>query len=84
MDMTSPREGHMAIHIRRREFVATLGALAAAWPLATRAQQAAKVAQIGFLGLAPASAWAAPLEAQRAGLRDLGYVEGNNIVFKWG
>src|SRR5262249_40916414 len=43
----------------------------------------AKVAQIGFLGLGPASAWAAPLEALRAGLRDLGYVEGNNIVFKW-
>jgi putative tryptophan/tyrosine transport system substrate-binding protein len=74
----------MASHILRREFITTVGGLWATWPLVAHAQQAAKVAQIGFLGLGPASAWAAPLEALRAGLRDLGYVEGNNIAFKWG
>ena len=60
--------------MRRREFIAGLGG-AAAWPLVARAQQPAKVARIGFLDLAPASAWANEVEALRAGLRDLGYVE---------
>src|SRR5260370_3092809 len=68
--------------MRRRDFITLLGG-AAAWPLAARGQQPAKVARIGFLGLGPASAWAHPLEALRAGLRHLGYVEGNNIVFEW-
>jgi putative tryptophan/tyrosine transport system substrate-binding protein len=50
-----------------------------------RAQQPAKVPRIGFLNLAPAAAWANEVEALRAGLRDLGYVEGKNIVieFRW-
>ena len=44
-----------------------------------------KVARIGFLGLGPASAWSDRLGALRAGLRDLGYVEGKNILieFRW-
>jgi putative ABC transport system substrate-binding protein len=46
---------------------------------------AAKIARIGFLGLGPASAWSSRVEALQAGLRDLGYVEGKNIVieFRW-
>src|SRR5712691_4383815 len=54
-------------------------------PLAAEAQQPKKVPRIGFLGLGPASGWAGPVEALRAGLRDLGYVEGKNIVieFRW-
>jgi putative tryptophan/tyrosine transport system substrate-binding protein len=65
--------------------IAFLGAAAAAWPLAAHAQQSTKVARIGFLGLAPASAWVNRLEALRTGLRDLGWVEGKNIVieFRW-
>src|SRR5262249_50328018 len=64
------------------------GGAAAAWPLATRAQQPAKVSRIGYLGLgpnAPTSAWAARVEVLRAGLRDLGWIEGKNIVieFRW-
>ena len=69
--------------MRRRAFIAGLGG-AAVWPVVARAQQQA-VARIGFLDLAPASAWANEVEAFRAGLGDLGYVEGKNIVieFRW-
>jgi putative ABC transport system substrate-binding protein len=73
----------MAIHIRRREFIFTLGGAAAAWPLAARAQQLGKVPRIGFLGAASASGYARQLEGFRLGLRDLGYVEGTNIVIEY-
>jgi ABC-type uncharacterized transport system substrate-binding protein len=71
--------------VRRREFITLLGGAAAAWPHAARAQQPAKVARIGHLDLGPASARASRVEALRAGLRDLGYVEGKDIVieFRW-
>ena len=72
----------MAIHIGRRELIVALGG-AVAWPLAARAQPSTKVARIGFLGLAPAAAWAAPIEALRARLRELGYIEGKNLVIEW-
>jgi putative ABC transport system substrate-binding protein len=70
--------------VRRRAFITLLGG-AAAWPLAARAQQPQKVARIGFLGLGPASAWSDRLGALRAGLGDLGWVEGKNILieFRW-
>jgi len=50
-----------------------------------REQQPVRAARIGFLNLAPASAWADEVEAFRAGLRDLGYVEGKNVLveFRW-
>ena len=71
--------------MKRRKFIALFGGTAAAWPLAARAQKPAKVARIGHLDLGPASARASRVEALRAGLRDLGYVEGKNIVieFRW-
>ena len=47
------------------------------------AQQPKKVARIGFLGASSASVLAARIEAFRQGLRDLGYVEGKNIVIEW-
>ncbi len=68
----------------RRELLIVLGAGALAAPLASFAQQQpAKVFRIGFLGAASASGYASRVEALRAGLRDLGYVEGKNIVIEY-
>src|SRR5215218_3052339 len=63
----------------RRALITLLGS-AAAWPLAAHAQQRAKLPRIGFLGLAPEFI---PGEGLRSGLRDLGYIEGSNIVIEW-
>src|SRR5436309_8040942 len=70
--------------MRRREFLGVFGG-AAAWPFTAGAQQAGKIARIGFLGPNSASSWASRLEAFRLGLRDHGYVEGKNIAieFRW-
>ena len=70
----------------RRRLVLALGAGALAAPLVSFAQQKPpKVARIGFLGAASASGWASRVEVLRAGLRELSYVEGKNIVieFRW-
>src|SRR6266478_7867976 len=65
----------------RREFIGTLAGGLVVAPLAAEAQQAAKVARIGYLALNLA---AAPRleEAFLQGLRDLGYVEGRNVVIE--
>jgi putative tryptophan/tyrosine transport system substrate-binding protein len=70
--------------MKRRGFITALGG-AIMWPLAARAEAPVKIARIGFLGLAPASAWTGEVNALRAGLRELGYIEGNNFVldFRW-
>jgi putative ABC transport system substrate-binding protein len=70
--------------MRRREFITLLGGMVA-WPLLLRAQQSANVPRIGFLVFGPVSAYTGRVEALRAGLRQLGYVEGKNIVieFRW-
>jgi putative ABC transport system substrate-binding protein len=69
--------------VKRREFITLLGG-AAALPLATHAQPA-KTARIGFLGLVSVSSHASRVAALRAGLRDLGWIEGRNlfIEFRW-
>src|SRR6202048_1094421 len=73
----------MAIHIGRREFIATLSGATAAWPLAARAQQLAKMPRVGILSPA-ASETAATLTAFREGIRDLGYIEGQTIALDFG
>lgn len=52
---------------------------------ASSAEQSVKIYRIGFLGVASLSGYVRELEAIRAGLRDLGYVEGTNIVveYRW-
>jgi putative ABC transport system substrate-binding protein len=71
--------------VNRREFITLLGGAAAAWPLAARAQPASRIFRIGFVGLPTADSPPKRPEAFRAGLRDLGYEEGRNIVieFRW-
>jgi putative ABC transport system substrate-binding protein len=71
--------------MKRRDFIAFVGGAAVAWPFAARAQQRHRVVRIGFLGLLPVSGSASRVEAFRTGLRDLGYVEGNDFVieFRW-
>ena len=71
--------------MRRRDVIMLLGAATAAWPRGASAQQPPKVARIGFLGLVSASSHASRVEALRAGLHDLGYVEGTNLLieFRW-
>jgi ABC transporter substrate binding protein len=76
----------MAIHIRRREFVFTLGGTAAAWPLAVRGQQPAKVSTIGLLGSATPSTQGQWVSAFVRRLHELGWIEGRNIAIqsRWG
>src|SRR5262249_15926944 len=85
--MNDPQpEGHMASYIGRRKFVATLlGGAAAAWPLAARAQQGAKVPRIGYLltGSLESPDARAMLDAFRQGLHERGYVEGQTIVIEY-
>jgi putative ABC transport system substrate-binding protein len=52
-------------------------------PLAGEAQQARSVARIGFLGATTSTGYAGQIEALRAGLRDLGYVEGQTILIEY-
>jgi putative ABC transport system substrate-binding protein len=69
--------------MRRREFITFLGG-AATWPLAVRAQNPSdKIFRVGLVQLFGASALPKRAEAFRAGLRDLGYQEGRNIVIEY-
>jgi putative ABC transport system substrate-binding protein len=70
--------------MRRREFIALIGGVAAAWPLAARAQyQSSKVARIGVLLAGSPSSFSLRTKAFQDGLRDLGYVEEKTISIEW-
>jgi putative ABC transport system substrate-binding protein len=67
--------------LRRRQFLTLLSGAAAAWPLATSAQQAGKMPTIGFVD---ASGWGPWTAAFVVRLHDLGWIEGRNIAIEYG
>src|SRR6516165_4188036 len=73
---------NMVIHVRRREFIVTLGGTAVAWPLAVWAQQGEQMRRIGVLiaGLTEKdSEGQLRIAAFRQGLQNLGWIEGRNV-----
>jgi putative ABC transport system substrate-binding protein len=73
--------------MKRREFIVTLGAAAAAWPFAARAQQPERLKRIGVLSNAPADAQGqSGVEAFQQALRQLGWSDGSNVRIdvRWG
>jgi putative ABC transport system substrate-binding protein len=69
--------------MRRRDFIAGVAGLGAAWPLAVRAQQPAKLLTIGFLGSSTAAAQSQWTAAFVQRLHELGWTEGRNIAIEY-
>jgi putative tryptophan/tyrosine transport system substrate-binding protein len=68
---------------KRREFITLLGA-AATWPIASRAQQSAKLPTIGYLGANTRSVESQRLAAFVQRLRELGWIEGRRLAIEYG
>src|SRR5215472_12256661 len=74
-------EGHMAIHIERREFIALVGGTAAVWPLSARAQQPTPI--VGLINGRSAQDAVRNVAAFRKGLDETGHVEGQNVMVEY-
>lgn len=66
--------------MQRRKFIGLIGGVGALWPMAARSQSSRKMARIGYLGAGIRTATPNPRDAFLQGLRDLGYIEGQNFV----
>ena len=71
--------------MRRRDFIKVIAGSAAVWPLAARAQQASRVPVVGFLNAAIADQYKKFTDEFRRGLREMGFVEGQNVLveYRW-
>src|SRR5260370_160090 len=68
--------------MRRRDFIQGITAISAAWPLAVRAQQSGRPV-IGFLNSASPDTYVSQVNALREGLKENGYVEGENVAIEY-
>jgi len=68
--------------MRRRDFIKVIAGSAVVWPLAARAQQSA-MPVIGLLGSESLDLWAARMRAFREGLKEAGFVEGQNVALEY-
>ena len=72
----------MAVGIGRRQFMSVIGGAAVTWPLVARAQQPA-MPVVGFISGSTAAERVAVLTAFRRGLKEIGYVEGQNVTIEY-
>jgi putative ABC transport system substrate-binding protein len=69
--------------MKRREFIMLLGSIAASMPVATRAQQLAKLPTIGFMGAGTPSGWSQWTAAFLQRMQELGLIDGRNVAIEY-